>query len=185
MFEKVKSFKASANAGSKKLPAGGYVCRIKGVKEDEYGRIIVAFDIDDGGYAGFFTDKYRADRERDAANAKWKGTYRMYQTERDSDEASKALKSFAGSLQDSNEGFEWDTENGAAIDPYVFKGLRIGILFREDEFNGYRFTKAFATRGVDSILAGDYSIPEFKPKEEEPTAGFYEDKSSDEDDLPF
>lgn len=63
-----------------KLPAGGYVCRIKQAKVEQaqrqdgsmYERLSIAFDIDEGEYSGFFADQFRESQYSDkkcSANA--------------------------------------------------------------------------------------------------------------------
>ena len=96
----------------RKLPKGAYVCKIINAKVDEnqYGsRLVLAFDIIDGEYTGYFKEKYDANRNEDK---KWPGVVRVsIPAEDGSDEDAFRIRNFNTALvaiEDSNPGYTWD-----------------------------------------------------------------------------
>ena len=111
--------------GSKRIPAGAYICQIKGVKDvpdKEY--LKVTYDIAEGEYAGH----YGAIR-LDHPDWEWVGAYvKSYKTA-----ALPMFKRFCSAISKSNGGFVFD---GGSInaDEATLVGKRLGMVFREEEY---------------------------------------------------
>ena len=160
---------AQPGGSAEKLPAGGYICKIKSAKVEtvaktdggSFDMLAIAFDIDDGAYMGFFEDQFR---NNTFENKKWKGVFRQSVPVGDgSDKDNRTASFFKGmitSIEKSNPGYAWNW------DERTLSGKRVGIVFREEEysFNGYQgmTTKPFLMLDAQDILEGKYTIP--KPK---------------------
>lgn len=165
------------------LPAGKYVCVIKGAKEvtSQKGnkQLVLMLDIAEGDYKGYYSDRYARDLEKNS-NAKWSngGIYRQ-------NVEGNSLPYFRGlmtCIEKSNPGYTWDwNEKGLA-------GKKIGVLFGREEFmtdNGKRWaTKAMGVRSIEGLEGSQ--IPKDKPLQEKDTFNMNDFKDMDsEDDLPF
>lgn len=149
----------------KPLPSGGYVCVIKQVREQtsRNGKpmIVIALDICEGDYRGYYEQSYRADTRQEK---KW--GCNVYQlTEADDGKCSSGFKTFITSVEKSNPGFTpvWGDAFCAA-----FKGKIVGGLFGREQYrknNGDLAwsTKCIAFRSVETIRNGDFNVPEDKP----------------------
>lgn len=135
MINHYNGFKAEKTAGNEPLPAGGYVAKILGaeVKSYSWGDVLnISFDITEGDYKNFFTDKYRSDTRDDK---KWKGIFRINIPREDSPYAASekaAFNNMIWALETSNPGYRFDW------DETKFKGKAVGVIFRDKEyyFNG-------------------------------------------------
>ena len=181
---------------SQALPAGKYICVIKGAKDtvSSTGRkqFVLLFDIAEGDYKGYYNNRYQQDAQRNGTNAKWQGVFRQgYE--------GKGLPYFHGmmtSIEESNAGYKWDwNENG-------LKGKRIGIVFGREQFRAQDgslkwATKPVAVRSIEGLknakvpedkpltdAAPSWGVPSPAPTFENPQQGFY-DIDGSEDDLPF
>lgn len=155
-YEEAK--KAAESQGYPKLPAGGYICKIMGVRAEELSwgnRIVVQFDIDEGEQKGYFKKQYEANTSEDK---KWKGVARITVPADDgSDEDARTKKKLArwiSGFEKSNDGYTWDWDENK------WKGLKIGILFREtgSNINGKDivYTEAVVGCPVEQIEKGTY-----------------------------
>ncbi len=159
----IKNFQPKKREVLSALPAGGYVAKIKGARVDDYSWgsvLVVAFDIAEGDYAGYFDKKYKSSTFE---GKKWQGTMRLIVP----DESSKyytsnlsALEGFIWSVENSNNGYAWNWNESSLV------GKMVGIIFREKEYDfdgrtGWT-TECTFTTDVSSIRNGDFKIP--KPK---------------------
>ena len=140
----------------KRLPAGGYVVRIKSVEnvnQKEY--IKVDFDIAEGEFAGYYADLY------DRAHF-WGGSLiRSYKTK-----AAGFFRGFLDDLTASNEGSTLIGDDGN-VNELQFVGKAIGVVMGAEEYEGNDGTvktrlKVRATVPVDRIRNGDFTVPELK-----------------------
>lgn len=163
-FDKVKAY----NNGPTQLPVGGYVLKITAVRyeEGENGnsdKIVVAFDVAEGDYAGFFKNKFDSNQNEDK---KWKGTTSVYVPKEDGSEqdewTTQKLKAFTDALEDSNGKYKWDWEESK------WKGLLIGGVFGEVftviEGKQVRFTTFKFPASVENIRKGEFRIPKVQYK---------------------
>lgn len=173
---------------SQALPAGKYICEIKGAKvvKNSSGseQLVLQLDIAEGEYKNYYSDLYAADLERSGSKAKWRngGLFRQGWE-------GKSLPYFRGlmtCIEKSNDGYTWDW------DEKTLKGKRIGVLFGREQFllNGQKrwATKAVAVRSIDGLEKSE--IPKDKLLDGSAvSSGFdtsgFDDVDADEDDLPF
>lgn len=168
-----------------KLPAGGYICRIKSAEEttSKSGKkmLEVRFDIAEGQYAGYYMEKYKkAKPKNDSESVRWQGTHYIVL---EGEYADARFKGFISALEESNPNFQWNWDENS------LSNLLFGGIFGEEEFKGDRgigkTTKLRYVRNVECIRTGDYQIPEPKLYEE-PVGPFTNFNSNDtEDSLPF
>ena len=192
-FKKPKDYDNVIVGERKILPAGGYVCKILKAEETESraGKpmIKVAFDIVEGEYNGYFRemfDSWKAGSD-DPLTVKWPFTgtkwILLYNNE---GEINRDFKSFCTALEDSGT----DVWKKDAFDAQGLKDAQLGIIFRREEHE-YMNTRSWRTvpvwfRSVDSVRAGDYTIPDDKPLPQiTGTLDIPDSFSAAEDDIPF
>lgn len=150
---------------SKKLPAGGYVCQIIGAKEEmsrnRHPMLVVALEIAEGEYAGFYREKYNGQKWPNQA------ILRIMEPDGNKDTpdvySKKAgrVKKFIQDVERSNEPyvFKWDES--------TLRGKYVGGLFGEEEFEtdtGTAWaTKIFYTTTVANIREGKFNVPNSRP----------------------
>ena len=185
-MKKWNDFKAEKqSSGREILPAGGYVCDIKSAKE-ENGQLVLAIDVSEGQYAGFFKRDFDNNTNEDK---KWRGIYRMWIPKDDGSEmdawTKRSFGNFIWSIQESNPGYAWDW------DEKKLKGKKLGVLYRnkEWEFNdrtGWT-TEAAGSCSVEDCRAGTFRLPKDKPLKNKPAeeAKSVPETAADEEDLPF
>lgn len=156
-----------------KLPVGGYVLKILGVKVESYnwGQVLVLrVDVAEGEHAGFYQKNYEMQQD----NKKWKGTFRINLPKDDGTEqdswAVKRLKASMTAIEKSNEGYAWNWDENS------LKGKLVGGLFgnKEYEYNGQRgfFTDCRTLCSVEKIRSGNFTIPADKMLKEPANNGF-------------
>ena len=143
--------KESGNSEFKRLPAGGYVCRITKVTDvpaSEY--LKIEYDVVEGEFKNWW-----ADTEERAGF--WGGRFvRSYK-----DSAAGFFKGFISAVEKSNPGFEW------AWDENSLCGKLVGLVLNEEEYrkdNGDVGTRLNVAKNLDvsAIRAGDFTVPEKK-----------------------
>lgn len=153
--------KAQVYSEQEKLPIGGYILKILDVKyqENNWGDVIIlSFDIEEGGYKGFFAANYKVQAQEDK---KWKGTYRLQVPKDDGSEQDnwkqRRFKTIIQNFEESNQGYHWNW------DEQTLKGKLIGALFnsKEYDFNGRHgfFTNCHSLVTVEKIRSGKFDIP--------------------------
>lgn len=188
-------------SGGAKLAPGGYICKIVGARCEKVNtkngpaqKFVLAFDIDEGEFAGYYDAKFKRDKEKDASGAKWRGTYDCFLLTNEG-ATNPFFKGLLTCIDKSNEPFQC-VVNGQ-INEANLKGKLIGLLFREEEYIGssdgkkHTAVKACAARSVQTIREGNFEIPEPKllqgsqgGRSAAPSvpAGFTQ---VDDDELPF
>lgn len=143
--------KESGNSEFKRLPAGGYVCRITKVTDvpaSEY--LKIEYDVVEGEFKNWW-----ADTEERAGF--WGGNFvRSYK-----DSAAGFFKGFISAVEKSNPGFEW------AWDENSLCGKLVGLVLNEEEYrknNGDVGTRLNVAKNLDvaTIRNGDFTVPEKK-----------------------
>ena len=159
--EAKKEAQVSASA---KLPVGAYVCKVQEVKLEEFdwgSRLVVAFDVAEGEYKGFFGKQFE---ENTSEDKKWKGKVPIYVPKDDGSDKDKITKrSFASwidAFEKSNKGYAWDW------DETKLKNKIVGIVFGETGTNieGKDVVYTEARFGVDAQLVRDGKAPSAKFK---------------------
>lgn len=160
------------------LPAGGYVCKILDVKVDETkgGKTFInlRIDVSEGKHAGFFKRRFDADAGS-RYGQKWKGTFRIFLPvfTGDNDAYVRSVGVYKGQINTiarANNLPELNIEAG--YDPDIFKSCTIGILFRDAEYKGNKFTEAAFLIAPDKIRNGDFEIPEPRSTRQATTNAF-------------
>ena len=194
-MEKFTGFKAEKATFTEQLPAGGYIAKICGAREEKYdwgSVLVIAFDIAEGEYKDFFTKQFK---ESTVENKKFKGTYRLTVPKQGSQYFDSNLRQFNNALwaiEDSNPSYKWDWNEDK------LKGKLVGVLFGNEEWamddrTGWT-TKCRYLISVSDVKAGKFKIPKDKPlkKKEDTTAtplptpkDIIEVGVEDDADLPF
>lgn len=175
-LENFEQVEAVQGGGFKRLPAGGYICRItkvEDVPEKEY--IKMEYDIMEGDYRLWWSDL------QDKAGF-WGG--KLFKSYKNNDTILKFFKGFITSLEESNPKFKWDWDESK------LQGLSIGLVLGEEEYIGN--DESVKTRmnvvqnlSVDSIKKGNFEVPPLKqlPASQIPPVVASTDIA--DDDLPF
>ena len=191
-MKKFNGFEAKKAGGSREiLPAGGYVCDIVSAKEESTNwgdRLVLAIDVCEGEYAGFFKRDYQSN---DREDKKWRGTFRIDCPKDDGSEQDAWTKrkfgNFIWAVQESNSGYSWDW------DEKKLKGKKVGVIFRNKEWEidgrtGWT-TEAGGSDSAQNIRDGKFKLLKDKPLKvrqivkENTSSSFTE--IEDDDDLPF
>ena len=190
MIKKYTDFKAEKSSSPREiLPAGGYVGKIMSAKVEsfEWGDVLVmAYDITEGEYAGFFQRDFANNTNEDK---KWRGTLRMNiptdSANQQNEWRKRAFNNLIACLEESNPGFHWDWDESK------LKGKALGILVREREWemggNTGWTTEASGASSVDAIREGKFRIPKprFLKAKTEAAAPAFNQQAADDSDLPF
>ena len=160
---------AEASTGSdyQRMPAGGYVVRIQAVrvKGEDYGRVIdypeekqyikLIYDIDEGDFAGKYSDEYWAGPDKDYGHQIYLSWKNM-----------GAFKGSIKCIEESNPGF--DAMAAFTADMYdMFIGKRVGLVLGEEEYlaNDGSVKTRFGfprLKSVDDIHNGRFKVPPLK-----------------------
>ena len=140
---------------SKRLPAGGYVCKYTKV-EDNNGKnyLYMEFDIAEGEFRGYFEDL----EERAGF---WAGKcYRSY-----SEKALPMFKRMCSAVTKSNKNFIFD--GNQHCDESTLIGKKVGMILGEEEYtgnDGSTKTRIYVAReiSIDDLKAGKFKVPELK-----------------------
>lgn len=194
--------KRAAYRGGSKLPAGGYVAKIKEVRYEEgkdgnSDMIILAYDITEGEYKDFFKKQFD---ENTAEDKKWKGRTSIYVPKDDGSERDQwtqnAFARWVNALEDSNKDYFWDW------DEKKWKGKMVGLIYGEVgaviDGKPVEFTECRFPESVEKIRKGDLNIPSFKARkgydeaydkkadaERNADKGFMNIPDNIDEDLPF
>lgn len=180
-MKKIKGFSDVQEATeSRRLPAGGYVCRIvkvEDVPEKEYLRI--SFDILDGEYAKWYEGLYkRYEMEW------WPATFiRSYK-----ESALRFFKAFIKAVDESN-GTDFLEQVESGFDEQKLVRRKIGLVIGYEQYRnkkGEVKERMIVTSNisVDRIQDCDYRVPELKLLAGD-TPAFATLDDTDDADLPF
>lgn len=175
-----------AQDGSRRHPAGPYICKITAVEDVEDKEYLkVSYDIIEGEYKGYYT-KGREEHP----DWGWFGTYvKSYKTK-----ALPMFKRFCSAVTKSNNGYTFD--GGAAnSDEKTLIGKKIGLLFREEEYyanDGELRTRLIVYSEFPISKIGEQKTPAIKkikeedsPKTDSSTADGFMKLEDGAVDIPF
>lgn len=185
------NIKAAGNYES--LPAGGYICRIKAVKEVPNKRsagthLEIMFEVDEGEYKGFFERDYRNQNREDKF---WGGIISQNipdETSPKYEQQAGFFKRFIANVEESNPGYHWNWDEKTLV------GRVIGVIFGEREKQSQRGTLYTATYAdsivsVEAIRSGNFKVPELKKLTPAASSfggfGSFQPAPAPSDDLPF
>lgn len=160
-----KAAEATQGGEFKKLPAGGYICKIIDVEDVPMGKdpkkpdkgdyLRVYFDIADGEYKGYYSDDF---------GKKYPTVHSYVRSYKE-----KALGMFKGFLQavdDSNgTDFVKAAEKGFSEKELVGKLIGLVLGYEEYESNFGEIRERIyvaANRSTQAIVEGDFKVPELK-----------------------
>lgn len=193
MIKQYRGMRAEKTVGNTPLPAGGYVARISNAKIENYSWgdvVVIAFDIAEGEYTGFFRKQFENNQNEDK---KWKGTYRLTVPDESSqyfESNQRTFNNFIYALEDSNSGYHYD------CDESKFKGKLLGVIYRNKEWewegkSGWT-TECGSVTDVQSIREKTFRPLKDKPLNNHPSdIPVNNNQSSNlnnmllDDDLPF
>ena len=140
---------------SKRLPAGGYICKYTNVEDkEEKSYLYMEFDIAEGEFKDYYKDlEERMDF--------WGGRcYRSY-----TEKALPMFKRMCSAVTKSNKGFIFD--GNEHCDEGTLIGKKIGMILGEEEYvgnDGSIKTRLYVVREVDiaDIKAGKFKVPALK-----------------------
>ena len=132
-MEKPQGFdEAQAFGEFETLPAGGYKCMIKKVvcEKTQAGKefLKLAIDILEGEFKDFFQKKFDNDTREDR---KWSGVWTVFTEGYNPGTTNPKFKGLITSVEASNSGFKFN------FDEQTLVNKKVGIVFREEEFEGY------------------------------------------------
>ena len=152
--------------GSRALPAGGYICRILKARmiQSSDGRPMVEalFDICEGEYSNYFTDKHRENmKNKPDAEYPRGGRAKVIAINEDGT-TKRSFKGFVTSIERSND-INLPREDGAFLK--ALEGKLIGVIMGREQFQGsngnlYWTTKPRWYRSVEDIEKGNYDTPD-------------------------
>ena len=155
-------------SGSAKLPVGGYVVKIQDVRYEEgqngnSDRIVLAYDIAEGEYQGFFKNQFEENTQEDK---KWKGRTAIYVPKDDGSEKDEwtqnTFAKWTAAFENSNEGYHWDWQEKK------WKNLLVGVIYGEVgtviEGRNIVYTECRFPCSVTDVREKKYKIPKFKTK---------------------
>jgi len=156
---------AQASEGFERLPAGGYVIKITGVKNDEEKKYLkIVYDIAEGPERGRYKNEEPKNDFRHSFIRSYKET------------ALGMFKAFIIAVDGANEtNFNESIEKG--FDEQALVGKRLGVVFGYEEYEANDgnvkerlYVKSCTT--AQKIIDGDYKVPELKKlKAEKRSAG--------------
>lgn len=163
-----KGFEPQESTGSsRKLPAGGYICRIMNAKMENartsgLPMVILQFDICEGEYNNFYHDKYKNDIAF-RPNSNYQGIARIPAVDEHGN-ARRGFNSFCGAVEKSND-IKLPQEDVAFLN--VLKDKFVGIIFGREEVEFEDGSTAMVTkprfyRSVETIESGNYETPQDK-----------------------
>lgn len=181
-----------------RIQPGGHKCIIKQVEEtkSQGGKemLIISFDTSlEDAQPEYFLKRWQNDTREEK---KWQGN--MYLVT-EGQYAENNINRFLGAVEKSNDNFH--PVKGGDLDVKVFKNMKVGIVFREEEYenmNGEVRTSVKGFRWCSYDNAPEQNAPEPKllqssaaafsattPKALPPTAGFFDVPADQLEGLPF
>lgn len=182
---------------------GAHTCIIKEVRETTSRNgnqmLAVYFDFDENDtQMSYFTEIYKQHKKQFGDDAKWRGCYYITLC---GEYATANIKRFTTAVERSNKGFvtQWDLVPGDGTFCNCFKGKRVGMVFRTEEYRKQdgsigKSTKPFRVCEYGKVK--ETKVPDVKKLPAEPTPvisndpvmaaeGFYEVPEGFESEMPF
>lgn len=178
---------------SEMLPAGAYVCKILGAREEKSKTgapmLVLCFDIAPGEpHAGYFQASYAYRKKQYPQDAKWPngGVYRQFTTNKNGT-CNEWFKGLIQCIEESNQGFQFN------FDEKTLVGKLFGGVFRREEYEAQDGSRKFSTKcfKVTTIAKAREGIdpPEDKllSSSSEPATQQHDDfvEITGDNDLPF
>lgn len=178
----------------KRLPKGGYVCEIKKLEEGKSlsGKEVlrVYLDIAEGEFKGMFSERWQNAPAPSGNEKRWGMISTIVVIDEATGEASRSLKGFITSVEESNQGFSAEKCWGDDFCKF-FKGRLVGCVFGDEYFKGDDGRLRAAARprfylSAEKIRKKAYREPEDKyPEENAFGSMFVNTATGSDDELPF
>ena len=165
---------------AERLPAGGYVLKVIGVRPEHYewgDVLVIAFDVIEGEYKGFFTNQFKNMSEE---FKKWKGTFRLNipklksNSDDDKKKYEKSLRFFKSQIEAFNKSNSINVDCSKEWDENVLKNRLVGGVFgnKEWEMDGKTgwYTNCDHLTDVAKIRDGSFTVPKDRPLEKKTAA---------------
>ena len=159
-MRKPSKWKGAQKASSdfERLVPGGYVATIMNVEEYKTNCLKISYDIAEGKFKGYYAQQYE----------QWGGTWRGTQYQAVETKQGDVLASFSNliyCIENSNRGYTWNW------DERTLKGLKVGIVLREEEYIGndgevHTSLKVSDWKTVADISNGDFKVRDPKKIEQ-------------------
>ena len=145
----------------KKMPAGGYVCRIvkafESVNKYDEPCLTLYLDVDEGEFKNYFGEIYKRRLERGVDR------YPCVYIQRIDEYAARHFKRLIHLLECCNEDFSCDVDGGDIWDEREIERLKLGVVFCEKKFKRGRSVRSnlvpHALRTIEQIRNGDFTVP--------------------------
>ena len=173
-----------ASGESKRLPAGGYICKYTNVEDNaEKQYLYMEFDIADGEFKDYY-------KQLAVQFDFWGGRcYRSYK-----ENALPMFKRMCSAVTKSNKGFIFD--GNEHCDESTLIGKKVGMILGEEEYvgnDGSVKSKLYVVREipVEDIKAGKFKVPAIKKLAEssettqKPDDGFMNVPEDADEETPF
>ena len=184
------------------IKPGAHKCTImevvEAVSRNGNNMLCVYFDTDDNDeQPGYFAEMYKKHKKEFGDEAKWRGIFYVTLS---GEYGVSNLKKFTSAVEHSNKGFVtlWDLVPGDGTFVNCFKGKKLGIVFRTEEYRKPDGTIGRSTkpqRACDYNKVADTKVPDVKklleyqgvPSSDPAMAaeGFYDVPDNLELDVPF
>ena len=165
------------------LDPGAYKCKILKAEElvasNQKTYLKISFDIVEGEKVDFYKKRYQSDTREDK---KWGGVLVVFVKDFE-DKTNRYLKTLITCAEASNNNFKFDWDH-----PECLKDKKIGIVFREEEFEDTFGATRSATKPFRACVYDKTEETKIPNKKSLPTKGEAFDNfttTSDNDDFPF
>lgn len=146
----------------KRMPAGGYVCRIvkafESVNKYDEPCLTLYLDVDEGEFKNYFGEIYRRRVERG------KDRYPCVYSQRTDEFATRNFKRLIKLLERCNGDFSCDVDGGDVWDEREIENLKLGVVFREKILRRGDFRWAIllphTLKTIEQIRNGEFTVPE-------------------------
>lgn len=169
---------------SKRLPAGGYICKYTKVEDNaEKSYLYMEYEIAEGEFKGYY-------EELEERLGFWGGRcYRSY-----TEKALPMFKRMCSAVTKSNKGFIFD--GNKYCDESTLVGKLVGMILGEEEYvgnDGAIKSRLYVVREIDvaDIKAGKFKVPKIKKilapsgAAEKPDDGFMNIPEGADEEAPF
>ena len=152
----------ASTAEPKKMPAGGYVCRIvkafDSVNKYDEPCLTLYLDVDEGEFKNYFGEIYKRRLERGSDR------YPCVYNQRTDEFAARNFKRLIKLLERCNGDFEFGAIGGDVWDEREIEQLKLGVVFREKKFRRGDSVRSILVpwqiKTLEQIRGGDFAVPE-------------------------
>ncbi len=153
---------SETTAEPKRMPAGGYVCRIvkafESVNKYDEPCLTLYLDVDEGEFKNYFGEIYKRRLERGS------NRYPCVYSQRTDEFAARKFKRLIKLLERCNGDFSFDVDGGDVWDEREIENLKLGVVFGEKELKRSNSVRTILVprllKTVEQIRGGEFTVPE-------------------------